>query len=808
MTQHPPLANASEATAQVLTDIAYVLASVEGVETRMRYVLELLRGLVPCEQCALLQILPNLPYRVMAVPEPQPAGQTSLRLFLTHLLSQVAEPPDPPDLQAVETASGPWHSYLAVPLIGLDKVIGVLCVGHTASQEYGEPDLRLLSIIGSQLAVYMTTFSLRDQLTQHARMLEAVLQQMPAGVMVAEAPSGQLLLSNEQMVRTLGAPLPVTAGWADSAQYRVFHPDGQPYRLEEWPLVRAITAGEVVTEEEIDITRPDGTSGTMSANAAPIRSQDGRVVAGVIALHDITERKRAETEANQRRQATIALMELVGRLHTSLDTDSLLQLLVEGAREVCRSDAAWIVLQDPASEALRFRYWVGCHALGYSRVPIMAAGGIGRQVLTAQLPFRTDHLAEDPRITHSDAVEQLTRQEGVVALLAVPIRSDRHVEGFLAVGNRTFQPFTDSDEGFLLHLADQATSALLQDRYRAHTQISQAAPALHQPRRRGARRTAPEALPLRLPTLIGTDPKMLELRRLIELVARTDVPILLTGETGTGKELVARLIHTRSARATQPFGVIDCPGIPVSLFESEVFGYERGAFTGAEERRLGRLEAAHGSTLLLDEVGDLPLEVQAKLLRFLEDGQITRVGGRQSIPVNIRVIAATNRDLVGMVAQGTFRADLFYRLKVIQLHLPPLRERLSDLPLLATHFLEQFCLSHGVAAKVLVSESLARLAAYDWPGNVRELGHVLLRACLLTSERVIIPTDLALSGNDPAPPTQLAAVQRQHILTVVRQAQGNISQAARVLGIHRMTLYRKLEALGLCPEHLREERSE
>jgi len=176
--------------------------------------------------------------------------------------------------------------------------------------------------------------------------------------------------------------------------------------------------------------------------------------------------------------------------------------------------------------------------------------------------------------------------------------------------------------------------------------------------------------------------------------------------------------------------------------------------------------------------------------------------------VNIRVIAATNRDLVGMVAQGTFRADLFYRLKVIQLHLPPLRERISDLPLLATHLLEQFCLSHGVAAKVLASESLARLASYDWPGNVRELGHVLLRACLLTSERVITPADLALGGNDTTPPTRLAAVERQHILTVVRQAQGNISQAARVLGIHRMTLYRKLEALGLCPEHLREERSE
>ena len=250
------------------------------------------------------------------------------------------------------------------------------------------------------------------------------------------------------------------------------------------------------------------------------------------------------------------------------------------------------------------------------------------------------------------------------------------------------------------------------------------------------------------------DPKMLELRRLIDVVAPTDVPVLLTGETGTGKELVARLIHTRSARATQPFGVIDCPGIPVSLFESEVFGHERGAFTGAEERRLGRLEVAHGSTLLLDEVGELPLEVQAKLLRFLEDRQLTRVGGRQRIPVNIRVIAATNRDLVGMVAQGTFRADLFYRLKVIQLHLPPLRERTGDLPLLATHFLEQFCLSHGVAAKVLAAESLACLAAYDWPGNVRELGHVLLRACLLTAGRVIIPADLALGDNGSAPPTR------------------------------------------------------
>jgi transcriptional regulator with GAF, ATPase, and Fis domain len=205
------------------------------------------------------------------------------------------------------------------------------------------------------------------------------------------------------------------------------------------------------------------------------------------------------------------------------------------------------------------------------------------------------------------------------------------VEGFLAVGNRTFQPFTDSDEGLLLQLADQATSALLQDRYRAHIQISQAAPASHQRRRRGARRTIPEELPPRLPTLIGTDPKMLELRRLIEVGGRTDVPILLTGETGTGKELVARLIHTRSAWVAQPFGVIDCPDTGLALRERR-FGYERGAFTGAEEQRLGRLEVAPGGTPLLDEVGDLPPEVQAKLLRFLDDGQLTRVGGRQSIP--------------------------------------------------------------------------------------------------------------------------------------------------------------------------------
>ncbi len=332
--------------------------------------------------------------------------------------------------------------------------------------------------------------------------------------------------------------------------------------------------------------------------------------------------------------------------------------------------------------------------------------------------------------------------------------------------------------------------------------------------RKGPSSAAP---PTQAAVFLGQDPKILALRDMIERVAPTDTTVLITGESGTGKELVARWIHTRSRRSHTPLVVVDSPSVPVSLFESELFGHERGAFTGALQKRQGKLAEANGGTLFLDEVGELPLEVQAKLLRFLQEHQVTMIGGNQPLHVDARVISATNRDLMTMVAQGTFRADLFYRLNVIQIELPPLRERQGDIPLLASHFVEQFSRAMGTTSKVISSEMLALLVAHSWPGNVRELENVMKRSCTLAAGDVLTPESLPPyipSGMAPLDyggtedSTSLADRDRQYILEMLDKEQWNISRAARVLGIHRATLYRRLLSMGFKPESLRQGRAE
>jgi len=333
----------------------------------------------------------------------------------------------------------------------------------------------------------------------------------------------------------------------------------------------------------------------------------------------------------------------------------------------------------------------------------------------------------------------------------------------------------------------------------------------------GRNRPSREAPATPTTVFLGEDPKILALRGTIEQVAPTDTTVLITGESGTGKELVARWIHMRSRRSNTPLVVVDSPAVPISLFESELFGHERGAFTGASQRRLGKLAEADGGTLFLDEIGELPLEVQAKLLRFLQEHRVTMIGGSQSLHVDARVISATNRDLAVMVEQGSFRRDLFYRLNVIQIELPPLRERQKDIPLLASHFVEQYTRAAGTTSKVLSSELLALLVAHSWPGNVRELENVIKRACVLATDNVLTPESLPpyirsgvapLDRNGTEEGTSLADRDRQYVLEVLDKEQWNMSQAARVLGIHRATLYRRLLSMGFKSESLHQGRLE
>ncbi|CAM2193873.1 sigma-54 dependent transcriptional regulator [Paraburkholderia sp. A1RI_3L] len=301
--------------------------------------------------------------------------------------------------------------------------------------------------------------------------------------------------------------------------------------------------------------------------------------------------------------------------------------------------------------------------------------------------------------------------------------------------------------------------------------------------------------------MVGSCDAMLALFRSIRKVAMTDAPVFISGESGTGKELTAVAIHERSARRNAPFVPINCGAIPPHLLQSELFGYERGAFTGANQRKIGRVEAANGGTLFLDEIGDLPLESQASLLRFLQEGKVERLGGHQSIPVDVRIISATHVDMQTAMIEGRFRQDLYHRLCVLQIDEPPLRARGKDIELLARHMLERFRKDASRRLRGFSPDAIAALHNYSWPGNVRELINRVRRAIVMSEGRAITARDLELSEYVEIVPVSLAqareAAERQAIELALLRHRGRLGDAAQELGISRVTLYRLLCAHGM-----------
>jgi two-component system nitrogen regulation response regulator NtrX len=308
------------------------------------------------------------------------------------------------------------------------------------------------------------------------------------------------------------------------------------------------------------------------------------------------------------------------------------------------------------------------------------------------------------------------------------------------------------------------------------------------------------------PVLTGVSPAVVELRRQILLAAPTDSRVLISGPNGSGKEVVARLLHLHSRRAQAPFVAVNCAAIPAELIESELFGHLKGAFTGAVENKRGKFEIADGGTLFLDEIGDMSLLTQAKVLRVLQESRFTRLGGSQELRVDVRVITATNKNLDEEIAAGRFRQDLLFRLNVIPIRAPALDQRREDIPLLVGEFMRQFARRTGVKPKWIAPAAMEILQAYDWPGNVREVRNLVERLMIMVAEDQITPAALDLRSTGPRPGNDGAFAtlrqareqfEREYVGRVVERCGGNMSQAARVLGLERSHLYRKVRALGL-----------
>ncbi|HXG12629.1 MAG TPA: sigma 54-interacting transcriptional regulator [Gemmataceae bacterium] len=402
------------------------------------------------------------------------------------------------------------------------------------------------------------------------------------------------------------------------------------------------------------------------------------------------------------------------------------------------------------------------------------------------------------------------RRQGVRVVCFVPLSTPRRRLGAMAFTSYQDVCRTDDDLDFLSQISRLV--ALAVEAALSRRELEQANELL----RRERERLAQEKLYLeeeirterRFDEIIGEGPALRAVLRQVELVAPTDSTVLILGETGTGKELIARAIHRLSQRRDRTFVKLNCAAIPTGLLESELFGHEKGAFTGAVERRIGRFELADGGTLFLDEVGDIPLELQPKLLRVLQEQELERLGSGKTIQVNVRLVAATHRNLDRMVASGAFRSDLFYRLHVFPIRLPPLRERREDIPDLVRHFARTFARRIGKVIDTIPAESLAALQAYDWPGNVRELEHLIERAVILSPGPVLrVPLgDLRLSPPGASPLTlasrtgTLQDAERELIRRTLEECRwvvGGRNGAAARLGLKRTTLLARMKKLGL-----------
>ena len=322
--------------------------------------------------------------------------------------------------------------------------------------------------------------------------------------------------------------------------------------------------------------------------------------------------------------------------------------------------------------------------------------------------------------------------------------------------------------------------------------------------------------PQQLGKIIGKSPAMVEVYKTVARVAPTKSTVLILGESGTGKELIAQAIHQHSPRANRPFVAVDCGALTETILESELFGHVRGAFTGALADKKGVFEEAQGGTCFLDEIGGISSNMQARLLRVLQEHEIRRVGGKDWIRVNVRVVAATNHNLSAAVSKGDFRQDLYYRLDVVTIHLPPLRERVEDVPLLARYFLNRYTLESGKSITAISDKAMELLCAYGWPGNIRELENAIEQAVALSYQSILTPDDLPEAVRDhadaksfqnaspneqflfPDTPT-LEEVKKRYVLHVLKHNQGNVSRSARVLSIDRRSLYRMLARFKIEP---------
>lgn len=568
-----------------------------------------------------------------------------------------------------------------------------------------------------------------------------------------------------------------------------------------WPQQELATAAERGRlEDDGWRMRKDGTRFWANVVITALRDTRGQLTGFVKITRDITERKHAQEAL---------VLEITNVLISNLDIRKLLGAISSSIQQVVAHDFTVLALYDVAEGKLRVRFLRAPAeaALEGTEQTLPLEGSLSYRVVATREPLVRNGVPDGL----SPESAALWNRTGMKSICLLPLISRERVIGVLNLASRAVGAFDTADTQLLMQVASQVALAI--DNAEAFRQLAEVKERLIDEKRYLEEEIKTE---LNFEDIVGESAALKDVLRQVETVAATDATVLILGETGTGKELVARDVHALSPRRDRTFVKLNCAAIPTGLLESELFGHEKGAFTGAISRKIGRLELAHEGTFFLDEVGDIPPELQPKLLRALQEKEFERLGSTRTIPVNVRLIAATNRDLEAMVKDRSFRSDLYYRLKVFPIRVPPLRARSEDIPLLVHYFTKKFASRMNKRIETIPTEAMDALVRWSWPGNVRELENFLERAVILTRGAALqipfaeLETPLELEPELPeskgdGQSGSLERAEREHILRILRETKGVIAGpngAAARLGLKRTTLNFKMRKLGITRQDI------
>ena len=717
-----------------------------------------------------------------------------------------------------------------VPLTTPHRRLGALGMSGLPGTFYSDDDISFLRLIGRVVAFAIDdNFNLRnaeaaqrelqrqnDRLQRSERELREVIETIPSMAWSAGA-DGAAEFFNRRWLDYAGLPADQAKGWGWT---NALHPDDLSVLVDHWQRVLASGhPGEI----EARLRRFDGEYRWFLFRATPSFDENGRVAKWYGTNTDIEQRKRAEQALEVQNARLQLLLKLTKQITSDLELRKVLRAISASIRELMHCDAVHISLPDAASGKYRV------HALDFPE----SRGFVKEEMLITPVGIAKRALEKLEPVVRSTADRQdfppdyyeLLVAEGVKTQCVIPLVNQGRAVGTLAVARTTENPFKPDEVNFLGEASGQIAIAI--ENCLAYREVSKLKEKLAQEKLyleseiRGG---------MDFGQIVGNSPALKHVLQLVETVASSDSTVLLLGETGTGKELIARAVHDGSRRKDRTFVKVNCAAIPTGLLESELFGHEKGAFTGAIIQKIGRLELADQGTLFLDEVGDIPLEIQPKLLRALQEREFERLGSTRTRKVNVRLIAATNRDLEKMVAAHEFRSDLYYRLNVFPIRIPSLRERKEDIPLLVSYFVEKFAKQMQKKIDSIPAAVMKGLKAWEWPGNIRELENLVERAVILTrgrsleaplSElrkvkvddgertpadqdniaRIVKETIKALHANRTVA-DQDTKKQRDAIVRALTESKGRVGGtdgAAARMGINRTTLLARMKKLGIDP---------